>query len=118
MEEIKTKVCNKCGKELPLSEFPPKKGTPDGLSYQCKECAREYGREYAKRKREERLAARERGRMSEIIPESTASEEVLMDFLLKIPPRYLIKALYKRGYDGDLTYTEKHTINIGKVGRD
>lgn len=118
MEEIKTKVCTKCGKELPLSEFSSKKGTPDGLSYQCKECAREYSREYTKRKREERLAAKEKGRMSEIIPESTASEEVLMDFLLKVQPRLLMKALYKRGYDGDLTYTERHFINIGKVGRD
>lgn len=118
MEEIKTKVCTKCGKELPLSAFSPKKGTPDGRAYQCQECVRKYGREYARRKREERLAAKEKARMSEIIPESTASEEVLMNFLLKIQPRYLIKALYKRGYDGDLTYTEKHIINIGKVGRD
>lgn len=118
MEEIKTKVCTKCGKELPLSEFSSKKGTPDGLSYQCKECTREYYREYNKRKREKRLADKESVRMSEIIPKSTAQEDVLMDFLLKVQPRLLMKALYKRGYDGDLTYTEKHIINVGKVGRD
>lgn len=118
MEEIKTKVCATCGKELPLSEFSPNKRYSDGLACKCKECTREYYREYEKRKREERLAAKEKGRMLEIIPESTASEEVLMNFLLKVQPRLLIKALYKRGYDGDLTYTEKHIINVGKVGRD
>ena len=118
MEEIKTKVCTTCGKELPLSEFYQNKMYSDGLTCKCKECARQYNKEYSKRKREERLAAKEKRRMSEIIPESTASEEVLMDFLLKVQPRLLMKALYKRGYDGDLTYTERHTINIGKVGRD
>ena len=118
MEEIKTKVCTKCGKELPLSEFSPNKRYSDGFACQCKECTREYYREYNKRKREERLAAQSKERMSEIIPTSTAQEDVLMDFLLKVQPRLLMKALYKRGYDGDLTYTERHTINISKVGRD
>lgn len=118
MEEIKTKVCTTCGKELPLSEFSPNKRYSDGLACKCKECTREYYREYNKRKREERLADKEAGRMSEIIPKSTVQEDVLMDFLLKVQPRYLMKALYKRGYDGDLTYTEKHIINVGKVGRD
>ena len=118
MEEIKTKVCTKCGKELPLSEFSPNKRYSDGFACQCKECTREYYRAYTKRKREERLAAQSKERMSEIIPTSTAQEDVLMDFLLKVQPRYLMKALYKRGYDGDLTYTERHTINISKDGRD
>ena len=118
MEEIKTKVCTKCGKELPLSEFSPSKRYSGGFACQCKECTREYYRAYTKRKREERLAAQSKERMSEIIPTSTAQEDVLMDFLLKVQPRILMKALYKRGYDGDLTYTEKHIVNIGKVGRD
>lgn len=118
MEENKTKVCTKCGRELSVSEFTKKKGTPDGLSYICKDCLREYNHNYFKRKKEERLNEKDKGKMLEIIPESIASEEVLMEFLLKVQPRYLMKALYKRGYDGDLTYTETHTIRISKIGRD
>lgn len=34
----KTKRCNKCGRELPISEFYAKTGTKDGLQYNCKEC--------------------------------------------------------------------------------
>lgn len=33
-----TKLCTKCGRELPISEFYAKTGTKDGLAYRCKEC--------------------------------------------------------------------------------
>lgn len=32
------KICTKCGKELPLSEFHKNKRNKDGYEYQCKEC--------------------------------------------------------------------------------
>ena len=35
---IKTKHCNKCGRELPISEFYAKAGTKDGLQHHCKYC--------------------------------------------------------------------------------
>ena len=39
-EDIKTKVCSKCGKELPMTEkyFNRNKRSKDGFSYYCKEC--------------------------------------------------------------------------------
>ena len=37
-----TKVCPKCGRELPLSEFCKDKTSKDRLSYWCKSCKREY----------------------------------------------------------------------------
>ena len=44
MTEEKTKVCSKCGRELPLSEFNKQKSKKDGLCYWCKSCAREYNK--------------------------------------------------------------------------
>lgn len=36
-----TKICTKCGRELPLSEFNKDKNRKDGLHPWCKECIRE-----------------------------------------------------------------------------
>jgi len=38
-----TKICTKCGRELPLSEFHKGNGK-DGYAYNCKECKKEYER--------------------------------------------------------------------------
>jgi superfamily II helicase len=37
-----TKVCSKCGQELPVSEFNKNKTNKDGLQNMCKRCAKEY----------------------------------------------------------------------------
>ena len=40
---MKTKVCAKCKKELPISEFGVNNATLDGLMYTCKECTNNWG---------------------------------------------------------------------------
>lgn len=42
MPETKTKRCTKCGGEKPVSEFYKNKQAKDGLSLQCKGCAKSY----------------------------------------------------------------------------
>lgn len=42
-----TKVCTKCGRELPLECFGKDKKTKDGLNYWCKECFKQYRAEHA-----------------------------------------------------------------------
>ena len=37
-ENIEYKICNKCNKEKPLSEFSKNKRMKDGYLNQCKEC--------------------------------------------------------------------------------
>ena len=37
-----TKVCSKCGRELPIDEFYIRKASNDGRDYKCKDCARKY----------------------------------------------------------------------------
>ena len=55
-EKGKTKVCSKCGKEKPLSEFCRDRKTRDGRKYQCKECDAERERNrYLKKKKDREL---------------------------------------------------------------
>lgn len=42
----KTKICKKCGKELPLECFGKHKTTKDGLQPWCKECKKQYMKQY------------------------------------------------------------------------
>ena len=41
-DEITMKVCSKCHKRLPRSEFHNSYGMPDGKNYWCKKCASQY----------------------------------------------------------------------------
>lgn len=52
MEELtETKVCKKCGRELPITEFALNKTLKDGRVGQCKDCVNAYQRErYALKK--------------------------------------------------------------------
>lgn len=43
-----TKVCSRCGRELPIGEFNKDKNKNDGLRYYCKKCVAEYNKEYYK----------------------------------------------------------------------
>lgn len=50
-ESVKTKVCSKCGRELPITEFALNKKSKDGHIGQCKDCVNAYQRErYALKK--------------------------------------------------------------------
>jgi superfamily II helicase len=46
MEEIKTKVCKRCGKEAPITEFSKHKGCKDGHHIYCKTCRNEMAKQY------------------------------------------------------------------------
>lgn len=42
------KKCKKCGRELPLSEFNKDKSRSDGLDCRCRECRKQYYKQYYK----------------------------------------------------------------------
>lgn len=56
---METKVCTKCGRELPLSEFGKHRITKDGLSYWCKECSKQDNLQRSQRDKEKRKKYRQ-----------------------------------------------------------
>lgn len=83
---METKVCECCGRELPLDQFIKR---TFGLARICKKCNGERIREARERKK-------------------NAKQMRLHEFT----PRELMEELASRGYTGKLTYTETHTIDI------
>lgn len=51
-KKMETKVCKKCGRELPLDKFS-KGSDKDGLQKTCKDCVSVYMRDYAQRKKQQ-----------------------------------------------------------------
>ena len=47
-----TKVCKKCGKEKPVSEFTKNKRMPDGIWVYCLECNRKMAKAYTEKNKE------------------------------------------------------------------
>lgn len=96
---IETKVCTKCGRALPLSNFYRCTRNKDGLQCWCKDCQSE-----ATRKRNESR-------------QKTASHQTAVHQsdgrnpeLAKFKPVQLIDELRARGYRGTLTYTYEITL--------
>lgn len=116
MEEIKTKVCRKCGQELPISEFSRKASSKDGLQCYCKECNSKASTEYARERRERKKAQK----IEDERIEFEKKYKVYTDReLAKFTPRELMLELKARGYTGDLLYQEvkvtEHRINLSKL---
>ena len=107
---METKVCRKCGKELPTSEFFTSRKAKDGLHSYCKSCCMEAAKESQRRKREKKEEMAEFEKKYKIY---TNRE------LAKFTPRELMLELKARGYTGDLLYQEvkvtEHRINLSKL---
>lgn len=78
---METKICKKCGKELPVDKFYKNKSQKDGFGYYCKDCVNAY----------------------------KSSKKANAD-LAKFKPRELIEELKARGYKGTLTYEQVITL--------
>ena len=81
-QEIKTKRCSKCGRELPFSEFYLNRSAADGLQSQCKEWQKERVR-------------------------ALHTNKYCNPDLAQFTPRQLIEELKKRGYSGEIQYVQK-----------
>lgn len=66
--DVVTKVCNRCHRSLPITEFSRKSSTKDGYQFQCKECQQAMARDlYEKRKAEQKKVQEEK---PDTIPET------------------------------------------------
>lgn len=96
-EAIKTKVCSRCGRELPLSEFPKNAQCRGGHSGVCKQCKAGQMRDYRQNLAEKARLYDERGGLKDYTP------------------RELMLELKRRGYEGVLSFTERKTIDISRL---
>ena len=113
---METKVCKRCGRELPLENFYVNKSLKGGHDNTCKECKNTYAKEWQKKNKEKKKAQKienERIEFEKKYKIYTDKE------LAKFTPRELILELKARGYEGDLLYREvkvtEHRINLSKI---
>lgn len=96
---METKICKCCGKELPISEFGIMfNGVVHSICKSCMKVKQSEGHkkrsELNKQKKVDELEAVKKARLSEFTP------------------RELMEELARRGYEGKVTYTETHVIDI------
>ena len=87
---METKICSKCGRELPISEFYKNKQAKDGLQCHCRSCQKETNR----------------------VNQEKFKKVLSGKGLSAYTPRELMQELHKRGYRGSLEFTEVHKIDI------
>lgn len=71
---METKVCSKCGRELPTSEFYVNKHQKDGLQSYCKECHCKATADAARKRRERKKAEAEAAKNAPVIPVLTSKD--------------------------------------------
>lgn len=97
---METRICKVCGRELPIENF---KANPRyGHASVCNECVTK-----------KRMATHEKKSEVNILREQLGGARNLR--LSDFTPRELMSELSRRGYEGTITYTETHTINLGTI---
>jgi len=90
-----TRVCTKCGRRKPLTDFPPHKHCRGGRNTQCRECINAYHREY-NRRHPERARAKYR-RFYHRHKDRIAKREQQLDRRAKNDIRQLVRLAVKTG---------------------
>lgn len=113
---METKVCTKCGRELPIENFHINKSLKGGHDNTCKECKNAYAKEWQKKNKEKKKAQKIENERIEF--EKKYKIYTNKD-LAKFTPRELMLELKARGYEGELVFIEhivkEHRINLNKL---
>lgn len=117
---METKVCSKCGRELPRSEFYRNANTKDGLQSCCKDCSNKMATESHRRKTAKVKAQLEKLEKLEAKPVEQPKHKVYTNpVLAPITPREMMLELKARGYEGELVFKEikitEHRINLSRL---
>ena len=103
---METKVCSKCGMELPLEMFHKNSKSPDGRQSICKNCKSEYSKSKLQERKEKVATANaEAAKLPSTadtiqLPNGTVLRKVetVADILAKIQSVDLFAELKRRGY--------------------
>ena len=108
MEELtETKVCKKCGRELPITEFYTNKDCKDGHVGRCKDCINAYQRERYALKKGKTLA---RANPNPVLHNPKFSGKTPRE--LQQDMRELKEELIARGFNCEIKLTYLHEIII------
>lgn len=88
---METKICSKCGRELPVSKFFKNKATKDGFAVYCKECEKERRKPNSK---------------GGVTQQGVKATFKISDF----DDNMLFAELRRRGYTGELRYSK--VVNV------
>lgn len=102
---METRICKECGKELPITNF--RKGRANGTEFVmsiCNDCWHEH-----------QSAGRIKAKQMRATKQIDLVEDAKNKRLSEFTPRELILELKRRGYEGELTYTEVHKIKLEDI---
>ena len=102
-----TKVCSKCGRELPITEFTLDKRNKDGHVGRCMDCVNAYQRESYARKKGKTLA---RANPNPVLLNPKFSSKTPRE--LQQDMRELKDELIARGFNCEIKLTYLHEIKI------
>ena len=121
-EAVPTKKCTKCGRELPTTEFYTNIRNKDGFQDRCKDCQREWNREYQRRKaKEKKLAAlknEDKIETEKVVidtKEHTMAKVYSEPELAKFTPRQLMQELKARGYRWEYMLEPQRKVYFDKI---
>lgn len=121
-ETVRTKKCPKCGRELPTTEFYTNIRNKDGFQDRCKDCQREWNREYQRKKAEERKKAtlnnEDKIETEKVVidaKEHTMAKVYSEPELAKFTPRQLMQELKARGYRWEYMLEPQRKVYFDKI---
>ena len=121
-EIIRTKKCPKCGRELPTTEFYTNCHNKDGLQDRCKDCQRDWNREYQLRKaKEKKIAAlniEAKVETKKVIvdeKECTMAKVYTNPELAKFTPREMMAELKARGFKWEYMLEPQRKVYFDKI---
>ena len=121
-ETVRTKKCPKCGRELPTTEFYTNIRNKDGFQDRCKDCQREWNREYQRKKAEERKKAtlnnEDKIETEKVVidaKEHTIAKVYSEPELAKFTPRQLMQELKARGYRWEYMLEPQRKVYFDKI---
>lgn len=101
-EQPKTKVCKRCGQELPVEYFSKNRATKDGLQLYCKDCQKETMRLARERNATNLLKAHGVVEVKDGREETWEKKSEARATLDVLPDSELLAELRRRGYAGKI----------------